>query len=222
MRGGWWVYKCCWMIGDLRRFTSTLDCGGGPPSSMTLLALPIHYTTYRQSYGYTPATSNMRTAIDAIRATPSRISRLYLASKPSPPGRHCITNSIHRQYTSPTTPSPDPLLDLIQQSPDLRSRDEASQELRWIRDEVRSSLQSRAAELFGSDIGSDALGSGSSTLGDKEVQLEIESISALRGVEEGIVRGLVERRAKGEPLQYVLGESCYLIRDTGLEVLTKR
>lgn len=57
-------------------------------------------------------------------------------------------------------------------------------------------MQRQAAEMFGGDMPS---------MGDVE---------AMRGLEEGAVMGLVERRAMGEPLQYIIGESTEMLSHT--------
>jgi release factor glutamine methyltransferase len=81
----------------------------------------------------------------------------------------------------------DPLVQTLLQNPEL-SPEEATNEARWIRQEARASVQRQGAMMLGLAIPSQA------------------DVEALIGLESGVITGLVERRAKGEPLQYVLGE----------------
>ncbi|KAI9632630.1 putative S-adenosylmethionine-dependent methyltransferase [Dioszegia hungarica] len=82
--------------------------------------------------------------------------------------------------------SDDPLLKTLLRNREL-SREEAVNELRWIREEAREDIQRQAAAIFGVSMP------------------KKEDMEAMRGLESGVVLGLVERRAQGEPLQYILG-----------------
>lgn len=82
----------------------------------------------------------------------------------------------------------DPLVQTLLKNPEL-SPEDAANEARWIRQEARASAQRQGAMMLGVAIPSQA------------------DVEALIGLESGVIMGLVERRAKGEPLQYVLGKS---------------
>lgn len=130
-----------------------------------------------------------------IRASPTwTLARRDLHTTPS---LHSSSQILH------------PLVQLLLRNPEL-SPEEAEQEVRWIKDDVRGTLQVRAAELLGPSVIGAAPGLGpegaEGILRKGGQAMESGSVTALRGVEEGIVLGLVERRAKGEPLQYVLRE----------------
>lgn len=96
----------------------------------------------------------------------------------------CRQNSA--RYSSSSIPE-DPLVQTLLRNPEL-SPEDAANEARWIRQEARENVQKQAAMLFGVSMPT------------------IEDVEAMRGLESGVVMGLVERRAQGEPLQYVLGK----------------
>lgn len=82
--------------------------------------------------------------------------------------------------------SDDTLLKTLLRNREL-SREEAVNELRWIREEAREDVQRQAAAIFVVSMP------------------KKEDMEAMRGLESGVVLSLVERRAQGEPLQYILG-----------------
>ncbi|WVQ93438.1 hypothetical protein IAU59_000512 [Kwoniella sp. CBS 9459] len=107
----------------------------------------------------------------------SSTSRLAATSHSASAPTSYDQNDVWNGHDSPNLPEAD-LLSLLCENPEL-SPEEAQNELRWIKDEVRQ----RSSEML--------------------------QKGQLPPVEDELVRSYVERRSQGEPLQYILGSTDF-------------